>query len=165
MTQSHALKFMVRTATPQDRNSIENFVASLQDFERGFRSSRRRGSEVKREYVETLFQRIARQDGAIFMAESQGGLVGFLACYIGEDELELIRAELIVSDAWVVPQVRRRGVFKALVSAAQAHGHDRGLTRLTVSTVFENDDASAAYESLGFRRSFVTFELTAEGQR
>ena len=164
VTQVEAPRLTVRAATTQDRISIENFTASLQEFERGIRPSRRPGAEVKRESVETMFQRVASQGGAIFLAETEGGAVGFLACYVGEDELEGTRAELVMSDVWVAPQTRNRGVFKALVSAALVHARELGLTRLTASAVSGNDGACAAYESLGFRRSFVTFEFDAEGQ-
>ena len=161
MTQLEA-SITVRAAATEDRNVIEDFSAALQDFERRFRMSRRLGSEVAREYVDTLFQRVTSQDGAIFLAETRRGPVGFLACHIDRDALERISAELVVSDVWVAAETRRRGVVKALISAAQAHARDLRVSRLTVSTLIENAGACAAYESLGFRRSFVTFELRAE---
>jgi ribosomal protein S18 acetylase RimI-like enzyme len=163
MTQLEA-SITVRAAATEDRNIIEDFSVALQDFERRFRPSRRPGSEVAREYVDTLFQRVTSQDGAIFLAETRRGPVGFLACHIGRDALERISAELVVSDVWVAAETRRRGVFKALISAAQAHARDLRASRLTVSTLIENAGACAAYESLGFRRSFMTFEFRAEDE-
>ena len=110
------------------------------------------------EYIKTLFQRVEHQNGAIFLAETVNGPAGFLACHVDEDVFETARAELVVSDVWVAPELRSRGVCKALVAAAQSHARGLGLSRLIVSSLSENDAAHAAYESLGFRRSLVTFQ-------
>jgi ribosomal protein S18 acetylase RimI-like enzyme len=149
---------IVRAAAERDRDILQNFVAALQEFERGLRPSSRPGPAMAYEYVKTLIQRVQHQDGAIFLAETGNGPAGFLACYVDENVFETARAELVVSDLWVAPELRSRGVCTALIAAAQAHARGLGLSRLIVSSLSENDAAHAAYESLGFRRSLVTFE-------
>src|SRR5215472_2041141 len=128
------------------------------------RPSRCPGPEMKREYVEMLFHRVTHQNGAIFLAEADGSPVGYLACHIDEDVLEQIRAELVVSDVWVAPEMRSRGVFRTLISAAQEHARAVGVSRIVVSTLFQNQDACAAYKSLGFRRFMLTFECDLEAK-
>jgi GNAT superfamily N-acetyltransferase len=165
MTQTKPLTLSIRAATAQDRCLVENFGAALQEFERGLRPSRCPGSEMKREYAETLFRRVTHQDGAIFLAEAEGRAVGILACHVGEDPLEVVRAELIVSEVWVVPELRSRGVFRTLLAAAREHARVLGLSRLIINALFQNESACATYESHGFRRSFVTFEFNVEAKK
>jgi GNAT superfamily N-acetyltransferase len=119
---------------------------------------------MKREYAETLFERVTDQNGAIFLAETGGRPIGYLACYVGQDVFELTRAELVVSDVWVAPKIRSRGVFRTLVCAAQEHARAVGVSRIVVGTLFQNQDACAAYESLGFRRALVTFECNVDAK-
>ena len=165
MTQLEPLTLTVRAATTQDRCVVEEFGAALQEFERKMRPSRCPGPEMKREYAETLFQRVTHQNGAIFLAEADARPVGYLACHVDEDVLELVRAELVVSDVWVAPKMRSRGVFRTLISAVQEHARALGVSRIVISTLFLNEDACAAYESLGFRRSLVTFECKVGSRR
>jgi ribosomal protein S18 acetylase RimI-like enzyme len=164
MAQVEPLTFTVRAATTEDRSVVEEFGAALQEFERTMRPSRCPGLERNRDYVETLFLRVTHQNGAIFLVETEHRPVGYLACYLDEDVFELLRAELVVSDVWVGPEMRSRGVLKALICATQEHARALGVSRMVVSTLFQNEEACAAYESLGFRRSLVTFECDVESK-
>jgi ribosomal protein S18 acetylase RimI-like enzyme len=61
----------------------------------------------------------------------------------------------------VDPEVRRAGVGRALMLAAQAFGRGAGAVRLDLTTARTNARAQALYESLGWQRddAFLTYSL------
>ena len=67
-------------------------------------------------------------------------------------------------DLFVDDGVRRGGVGRALMLAAQAFGREAGAVRLDLSTARTNTRAQALYESLGWERDdvYLTYNLTLD---
>jgi ribosomal protein S18 acetylase RimI-like enzyme len=61
--------------------------------------------------------------------------------------------------------VRRAGVGRAMMLAAQAFGREAGAVRLDLSTARTNTRAQALYESLGWQRDdvYLTYSLSLGG--
>jgi ribosomal protein S18 acetylase RimI-like enzyme len=76
-------------------------------------------------------------------AENVVGLAGSLA----EPAMPWIRH---VESIWVAPTHRRRGIFRALLSALAEVERSRGVTDLLLWVLEDNHDAQRAYETLGF---------------
>ena len=70
----------------------------------------------------------------------------------------------VLYDLFVDDGVRRAGVGRQLMLAAQAFGRAAGAARLDLSTARTNARAQALYESLGWRRDdvFLTYSLSLE---
>jgi ribosomal-protein-alanine N-acetyltransferase len=77
------------------------------------------------------------------VASSDAGPAGFLLLGQAADEAEIITLA-------VLPGTRRRGIGRALVSAAAAHAAASGATRLFLEVGEDNAPARALYAGAGF---------------
>jgi GNAT superfamily N-acetyltransferase len=152
---------VVRAWVPErDRQAVLALGVELQEHERALRPSRRQGAAMVEEYLARIEAHLAdpARDGALFVAEEGGAVLGFLACSAEEDLLEEERGEVVIQELIVARRARRRGLGRALVDAARRFAAERGIRRLLVSSLAANGEARAAYLALGFRPSLVTFE-------
>lgn len=87
----------------------------------------------------------------VFIAELGGEPVGVLRCVesIGSPLLEPARYAY-VSSAYVRPDVRRRGVLRALLHAAERWSRARGLDQMRLHNVSASGAAESAWTALGF---------------
>ncbi len=70
---------------------------------------------------------------------------GFVLARLAGDEAEILTLA-------VAPAVRRQGVGRALLAAAQAHAAEAGATAMFLEVATRNAAAIALYQSLGFRQ-------------
>ena len=88
---------------------------------------------------------------AIFLAERESVVAGILRCVesMGSPLLDPARYAY-VSSVYVRPEVRRRGVLRALLLAADAWAEDRGLDQMRLHNVAGSASAEGAWTALGF---------------
>jgi len=110
-----------------------------------------------------LDERLERGESVIFVAEADQQLLGFCQLYPSWCSVEAARI-FVLYDLFVDDGVRRAGVGRQLMLAAQAFGRAAGAARLDLSTARTNARAQALYESLGWRRDdvFLTYNLPFE---
>jgi len=104
------------------------------------------GQETWHEAWEDL-ERHARE-GVALLAEEDGRPVGFVFAELGGKEA---RTAAWVSDLYVRPEARRRGVAKALLREVSSRARERGLKFVALDVTSGNAEADAVYERLGFR--------------
>ena len=151
----------VRPWRPQDRDAVLALNAELQEHERARRPSRRLGLAMTEAYIAALEAELARkaEDGALFVAEARGGgVLGFVTCFVVEDELEQDPRHLRIEDLVVAVAARRRGIGRALVAAACGFARQRAVRRIVLSVLTVNAEAEATYAALGFPPALVTLE-------
>jgi GNAT superfamily N-acetyltransferase len=87
----------------------------------------------------------------IFLADVGGETAGILRCVesIGSPLLEPARYAY-VSSVYVRPELRRRGVLRALVRAAERWARDRKLDQMRLHNVDGSELAERAWAALGF---------------
>jgi len=96
---------------------------------------------------ELLTGRAAR--GAIWVAETQGTLTGYLiVVLVMSVEHQGLMAE--IDELFVLPEARSQGTGARLVAVAQAALVQRGCVRLQLQLASGNARARAFYERLGF---------------
>ena len=107
-----------------------------------------------------LHERLERGESAIFVAEAGGQLLGFCQLYPSWCSVAAARI-FVLYDLFVDDGVRRAGVGRRLMLAAQDFGRAAGAVRLDLSTARTNTRAQALYESLGWRRDdvFLSYSL------
>ena len=131
-----------------------------------------------------LRARLERGESVVFLAEapavpqrspsristsSAGGVApgrGLGFCQLYPTWCSVAAARIFVLyDLFVDPAVRRGGVGRALMRAAQEFGRAAGAVRLDLSTAHSNGRAQALYESEGWRRDevFRTYSLSLAG--
>jgi ribosomal protein S18 acetylase RimI-like enzyme len=96
------------------------------------------------------------------VADEGGGLVGLVAG--GGRPPHPILDEpptAVISDLWVEPSHRRRGLARELVSAFRDHARAAGCTRLEVTTLARDTRAVAFWRALGFSDLRIVLEWDA----
>lgn len=108
-----------------------------------------------------LADRMERRESTILVAQADGQLLGFCQLYPTWCSVAAARI-FVLYDLFVDPGVRRGGVGRALLRAAQAFGREAGAVRLDLTTARANARAQALYESLGWQRDdvYLTYNLT-----
>ena len=154
---------LIRRARAADLDVVERLNRELQDYERRLRPSRRPGRALPRSYVEGLLLVDKRNAGRLFVATSGTRVVGFLACALESDVLELEALRARITDLAVAAGWRRRGVAAALIAAAEGFARGKGARWAEITALTQNTAARRAYLALWFRESAVTYErrLTA----
>lgn len=86
-----------------------------------------------------------------FLAERGGRVIGILRCVETRSSPLLDPSRYCyVSSVYVRPDERRRGVLRALFARARRWCDERGLREMRLHNVPDHDDASAAWDALGF---------------
>ncbi len=151
----------VRDAVPADRDALLAMTAALQDHERQINANRRPGTDMADSHLALLERLVARHEGRLLVAEADGRPVGMLVCFVDEAESYIVASDRrfgYVSDLFVTPQTRGRGVGRRLLAEAERHFRALGLVQIQIGTLANNTAARAAYEAWGFR----PYELTLE---
>jgi ribosomal protein S18 acetylase RimI-like enzyme len=153
----------LRDMRPDDRDTMLGFLRQLADDEAGFHWAMRPGSEMTMAEVDRAIAEIAEEDGTIVIADLDGRPVGYSAvvCQDASDEFELKdewRRRGLVTDMYVAPEGRRRGIAQALLGTAEQHVASRGIDWLQICVSPDNKPANALYKKAGFR----DYELVLE---
>ena len=86
-----------------------------------------------------------------FVAEEGGRLLGFLELDQRKYAPGCSSSPVPFIEGWYVdPHVRRRGIGRALVSAAENWARSAGFTEIASDSEVENDGSIAAHGALGF---------------
>jgi len=137
----------------RDRDAVLICIVELQDFERALEPSLPRGEDMANAYLETIFERVAKHSGRVFVAEVDRAVVGFVAI-LGRvapeapDEEQTIHA--YVSDLVVLPACRGRGLGRPHHDAAERFARGLGTKRLDIGVLSKNPAAARLYRDVGF---------------
>ena len=96
--------------------------------------------------------RLARNESVVLLAENDtGGAIGFVQLYPTFSSI-LAAPMYVLSDLFVIPDVRRRGVGTLLIKSAVETARAAGAVRVELATAITNISAQRLYESLGWRK-------------
>ena len=140
---SGALSIELVQATPAD----VGIVAQLFDAYRQF-YKRQSNEEAARRF---LFARLSKAESVLFYARAGSKAVGFVHLYPVFSSLSLQR-QWILSDLFVVPEARERGVGHALMFRAFRFAESTDADGLLLETATDNHTAQRLYEGLGWKR-------------
>jgi len=140
---SEALQIEILQATPAD----VGVVAPLFDAYRQF-YKRASNQEAARRF---LFARLSRGESVLFYAQQDGTVSGFVHLYPVFSSLNLAR-QWILSDLFVTPEGRRKGVGQALMHQARKFAESTQADGLMLETATDNHTAQRLYERLGWKR-------------
>ena len=85
-------------------------------------------------------------DGVALIAEEDGRALGFVFCVLGDRG----RKTAHVTDIYVRPEARRRGIGRALLAELVAPAREAELEHVSLEVLVRNPDARRLYERLGF---------------
>jgi len=99
-----------------------------------------------------LSERLSQRQSTVLVAETgNGDLVGFVQLYPCFSSIRTAPV-LLLSDLFVVPDARGRGVGRQLMVAAARAARATGAVGLELATARTNAPAQRLYESLGWKR-------------
>lgn len=156
-------RVLIRDARDADRPRLVAFMAALQEFERATEPNRTPGPEMAESHIDALIGWAGEHPGgSVLVAEMGSRVAGFLITGVKEELGTYVPepARLVgdLSDLWVEPEFRGRGVARALVAEAEARLRATGIARVEVSALPTNADALALYRRLGYADCLVTLE-------
>lgn len=155
--------FTIRRAAKGDAAALGRLGALLMRAHYNFDTKRfmAPGTNPEAGYGAFLASEMADEDVAVFVAERDGEVVGYV--YAGLEPRswkELREACGFIHDVAVVEGGRRTGIATALVEAAAEWLASRGAPRVMLWTAERNEAAQRLFDRLGFRRTMI--EMTRE---
>ncbi len=156
----------IRPASPRDADQLGRLGGELVRLHHAFDERRfiapRPGVEAG--YGRFLVSMIDAEDQVILVAESDGGVIGYVYAAIEPHSWKDLRDEVgWIHDVVVGERGRRRGVGRLLVDAATAWLRERGMPRVMLSTAARNEAGQAAFAAMGFRPTMI--EMAREIER
>ena len=157
------MTYSIRRATEADAPALGHLGALLLRAHHAFDPQRfmAPGSNPESGYGWFLNSQIGDDDVAVFVAERDGEVIGYV--YAGLEPRswkELRDACGFIHDVAVREEGRRTGVATALIDAAIEWLRSRGAPRVVLWSAEQNAPAHRLFERLGFRRTMV--EMTRE---
>jgi ribosomal protein S18 acetylase RimI-like enzyme len=137
----------------RDAAALRVCFVELQEFEHALDPHAPRGEPIADAYLAVMFERCAKWAGRVFVAESDGRVVGFV-CVWGRVPPQEIDDEptdaAYVSDLVVLPRWRGHGIGTALLARAEAFARESGVASIGMGVMAENRDARRLYDRLGW---------------
>ncbi|SDW17240.1 Acetyltransferase (GNAT) family protein [Albimonas donghaensis] len=152
--------YALRDAGPADGAAVFALFAALQDFERAREPDRRPGADCAG-HVAWLTD-WAAEGGCVLLAEDAAGAAhGLLIAGLQDEGAYVPEATRIrghVSDLYVAPEARRKGLALALLREAEARMAARGVRKLTIDALAWNAPALALYRAWAGPETTIGFE-------
>jgi GNAT superfamily N-acetyltransferase len=141
----------VRAARPADLESVVRLRLALlrEQPDHPIYSRLRPDAEMRaRSY---FAEQLESPSETMFLAESDGKVVGIIRCVMSRGSPLLSPTNYAyVSSAYVVPELRRQGVLRLLLSHAESWCLDHGLGEMRLHNVAGDAVAEEAWSALGF---------------
>ncbi|MDX6409582.1 MAG: [ribosomal protein S18]-alanine N-acetyltransferase [Gaiellaceae bacterium] len=131
---------IIRPATKNDQELLRELWLAFE--------SERPVPDYLRESWEDAWSDISQtvRDGAALIAEEDGRAVGFVFCVLGDRG----RKTAHVTDIYVSPEARNKGIGRALLAGILEPARAAGLDHASLEVLVANTDARRLYERLGF---------------
>lgn len=152
------MEVIIRLYEERDFDAVRDGICDLQEFERAYAPlTRRPGKDIADSYLVDLLQKLKEKQGALFVAENAGRVIGFVACYIEREDsitkTDISNVHGYISDAWVEESSREKGIFRTLNEEVEKYFKqfpEVQLIRLYV--LADNHTARNAYEKTGYQQ-------------
>lgn len=162
MTAHDLSRILIRTYEPRDRADVIAAEADLQEYERNLHDTRIPGDVAAEPTFRLLENLISANDGELFVAEEGGAFVGYAAGFVLRDENPAETEDSnvcgYINDVYVVPHRRGRGIASLLLRAVEDFLRAKGMARLRINTLVDNESAKRAYAKHGFEPYEVMME-------
>lgn len=160
MPDSHV---SVRPARFEDMSAVGVLGARLVRVHYEFDAQRfmNPGGDLETGYAHFLGSQLERDDTAVFVAEVDGRIGGYVYLSVEPVSWEELRDEAgFIHDVIVDETLGGRGIASALIEAGIAWLRERHMPRVVLHTADQNVAAQRLFAKLGFRRTMI--EMTLE---
>ena len=147
-----------RNYSPADREALLGFIVDFQNYERAMEPSYVSGEDMAEQYLEKL-----TSEGQLILVEVDGVPAGFIHFENQSNDLAFCSTsgtDVYITDLYVSPVFRKRGLSKILVMEAEKYCYENGHSSVSLSVLARSKDSRAVYEKLGFREYSITMTKT-----
>ncbi|WP_428409979.1 N-acetyltransferase family protein [Hyphococcus sp.] len=146
--------FTIADAKSEDEHALAAMMRGLNEAENEFVPNRDLTDAAALEHVRYLMGCVKQQGGFALVGRKDDVALGFAIGLVETEEGAYVlpgqRGFGFLSDIFVAPEVRRRGLARALVAAAEARFRDLGVTEMRLNVLGGNVGAMKFYEKAGF---------------
>lgn len=150
--------FALREMDWADREVVIGLLLELNRFEHALSADRATTRAAAAAHFNDLDEQRRTQGGIFMVAESQGTVIGFMACLL-QMAPPFVRVERrhhgYVADLVVAKSLRGSGIGAALLMHAEEFVRGQGLSDILLGHLAANGDAARLYERLGYRAHVV----------
>src|SRR5437016_6300467 len=143
----------IRPYQHADREACRACIVELQDAERALDPRLRPGESMADEYLGQMHGRCREHTGIILVAEYAEAVVG-LVMVLTRVPFEALDEPpgdcALIAELVVRASVRRLGIGRALLGAAERHARESGATELRIGVLSTNHSARQLYLDEGF---------------
>lgn len=146
-------RFKIRFATPSDVDEIVKLMLRLkrlnEEFDPLLKVREDAEEDARRVCGEAFGQR--RDEFVVLVAEDRGKIVGVIVAELRRRAYYEPRVSGVITDFYVMPEHRRKGLGGMLLERASEELKKRGAGVIMAEFPFQNKIASAFYQKMGFR--------------
>lgn len=141
------MNIQVKKANLADPGQVASIIEIVDSYSREPLAG---GQPLAAEVREQLAEELDSVPGlVIFLALLDGEPAGVAVCFLGYSTFKA-RPLLNIHDLAVLPELRSRGLGRALLEAVENYARDIGCCKLTLEVREENVGARRLYRSVGF---------------
>jgi ribosomal protein S18 acetylase RimI-like enzyme len=139
-------EIIIRQSNVNDSQKCHELLLLIADLHKKGRPDVFEGL-VSKYTLDQVKERLSSEDNGVFVAESDGAVVGYVFCDIIKEGSGLT---LYIDDLCVDPSARKKGVATALMNYASDYGKEKGCRMLMLNVWEFNSSAISFYENFGF---------------
>ena len=144
---------------------LEKLIEDLQHYEVEVDSVRLIACKegFGRVYVDWLFERAAKEDGAVFVAESESAVVGMISPMIQQYAKQEVLGRNsgnpygYVTDLFVASEFRGNDIGTKLMATAEDYFRSKGCDFATVGVMADNKGSWDFYKKVGYTERYIDF--------
>jgi len=120
--------------------------------------------EAKQRWIDYMVKAYMEDPESILLAEDEGVIIGFIASRSYDPPLKLKGFDryAAITDLYVLPEYRGRGIGRMLMERCLSRLKSRGFTKVRLSVWVGNRKAIRLYRSLGFKPRVIVMEKDLE---
>ena len=158
---------VIRPYRDDERASLLDCIAELQDAERAIDDRLRPGRAIASDYLVAMLEECRQYVGQIFVLDVEGTVAGFTTVYtrVPFERLDEPPGDYaIVAELLVRHEYRRRGYARALLAHGEQYAAFQGARELRIGVLSGNVAARTLYLDYGFRPYIETLSKSPSRQ-
>lgn len=147
-----------RPYSSKDKKALHNLVRQLHDTLQPYDRDLADADQVIDHYFSGLLSKVEETDGAIFVAEENGEMVGYVCMFGTVEPAELDEKPdrySFIAELFVSPGFRDSGIGRLLVDNAESFARRLGTYKMELWVYARNKSAIRLYEALGYEARIV----------
>lgn len=144
-------RLRVRLAEERDREQIIELLMRAKRLNEEFDPLLKLSDELQQSMIEYVNGSLKSADSVVLVVEQAGKVVGVLKADIVKRVFYDPPLEGLIKELYILPEHRRKGVGKMLISEALRILKERGVGLITAEFPSQHKFATEFYEKMGFR--------------